>query len=176
MRLHRLPADFQVVPTANVRDITTDSPIQQSSRLGNDGLRVQRWIRAGVILDSILTNKRIDCQECGRAERMLITRSEIERYCLLTLIRAKGIQSVGNLEPVAGQKEIGMYCIFIVWQVVQTVKGIFVISNCVNRIEFRRIKESAGSQPISSNEPPEFWSSQPQGGRKRRSTEGTVLR
>ena len=84
---------------------------------------------------------------------MLVAGRNVERDNLLPLVLVRLVQRVGNLKPVAGQKQVHMQRIFVVGHKVKAVKSVFVISNGMDGTELRRVEEPAGTDSICSDEP-----------------------
>src|SRR5205823_3275489 len=97
---------FNVVRPVRVGNIGAGTPIRKIAILANRCRRIVKWIPARIVVDAILADEWIQCQESLRTKGMLITETDTEGFGELALILTQLVVGIRNLEPVAGTKEI----------------------------------------------------------------------
>ena len=81
-------------------DVRLDAPVQELPVLALRGRRIGERIAAGVVVDLIFPDVRIDRQQRVGTERVLVARRDTPGEHALMLILGQLIVIVGNLKPV----------------------------------------------------------------------------
>src|SRR6202035_5583851 len=105
-RLLQVAPDLDAVAAGGKGQIASNAPVQQLPRLGLRGRGVVERIAAGVVIDLVFADVRIDGQQRGGTEGMLESRSDVPGKHALVLILRQLIVAVGYLEPVARGEEV----------------------------------------------------------------------
>src|SRR4029077_3298664 len=127
-------------------------PVQQ---LPGEALRcrcIRERITAGIVVDLVLSDVRIDRQQSPRTEGVLIAGGDIPGQDSLMLVLGQLIVVVGYLKPVSRSEQVEMEDIVAVGLIVKAVKNGFVVAYIVERRELRRIEEPPAPDTICYQE------------------------
>ena len=105
--------------------------------------RIVQRIAAGIVVDLIAADERVDAHEGFRINRVLITGRDIERDDLLLLILVRLIVRVRNLHPVAGRHQVQVQGILSTGFEVHAVEECSRVADVVHRPKLWRIEKAA---------------------------------
>src|SRR3981081_3871235 len=115
---------------------------------------IRERIRAGVVVENIVTGKHPESKQRGRTEEMSISWRHVVRTDLCALVLPGGhcIEGIRFLEPGTGVEKIEVDRVRRSRLQVETVEPIFLISFGVENLEFGRIKKASSVQSVYGNE------------------------
>src|SRR6185437_16689921 len=103
--------------------------------LRHGGGQVCERIAAGIVIDKIAADPRIDSEKCRGTKRVLVARRDVEALDLLALILSGLVIRVRDLEPVARGEEVEVERIVRPGLEIEPVKEGLIVSNVMYRIE-----------------------------------------
>ena len=87
------------------------------------GWGIGEGVAAGIVIELVLADVRIDGQQGMRVEGVLETGSQTPRQHALVLVLAQSVVSIGNLNPVARREQIQVERVLSVGLIVEAVEG-----------------------------------------------------
>ena len=103
-------------------------------------------IAAGVVVDLIAAEERVDGQQGSGAEGVLIAGSDVEGENFLPLVLLGLVVGVGHLEPIARGQQIEVEGIAGGGLVIEAVEDGLAVADVVNRPELGRVQKAPGAQ------------------------------
>src|SRR5471032_2445438 len=136
--------------------IASNAPVQQLPRLGLRGRSVAEGIAAGVVIDLVLADVRIDGQQRMGTEGVLEAGGDVPGEHALVLILPQLIIAVGDLEPVARGEEVQVERVAAVGLIVEAIEDAFVVALIVESGKLVRVQETAAAPAVNGDEVPRF--------------------
>ena len=142
--------EFQIVVTRGGRYISLDTPVDQLAGLALRSGRIKKGIAAGVVVELIAAQVGIDGQQRMRVEDVLETGGDAPGENTLMLVLRELIVTVGNLDPVAGGKQVQMQGILPIGLVVEAIEDGLIVTHIVDGLKLRRIQETRAAHAVQS--------------------------
>src|ERR1019366_8826167 len=111
---------------------------------------VGKGIAAGIVIELVLADVRIDGQQGMRVEGVLETGSQAPGQHALVLILAERVVGIGNLDPVARGEQIQVEYVLPVGLIIEAVENGLAVALVVEGCEFRGIQERPLRTPSSA--------------------------
>ncbi len=134
------------------RNIDLDAPIQELSVLALRSRLVVERIAAGVVIQLIFPDVRINRQQRAGIEGVLIAGSDAPREHALPLILAQLVKAIRDLEPVPRRKQVQVEDILAAWLEVEAVEKGLIVADIMNVFALGRVQEAFRAHTVDGQE------------------------